>query len=93
LAGAPPQTPLGSLQRSPRLPNCISGVLLLRKKTGKRRKQGKGEEKKRTRGTKAGKGKERKRRRGLDTLFWLRPAKKRRRKSNEKRENEKDEKN
>jgi len=36
LAGAPPQTPLGSLQRSPRPPSCIKGGLLLREGKGGR---------------------------------------------------------
>jgi len=59
-AGVPPQTPLGSLQRSPRSPSWISGALLLRGGRGREDEErgGKGREGTGRGGKKRGKGRE-----------------------------------
>jgi len=72
LAGAAPQTLLVSSQCSPTRSSCISGVLLLRKRRGKRRKQRRG---KRRRRKTIGMNEQREKRGKGDeipnTRFWL----------------------
>jgi len=51
-----PQIPLGSLQRSPRSPSCISGGLLLKGRGGRGRDKRKGREGKEEEEGKGGEG-------------------------------------